>query len=240
MFLWSLVVKAPLIVLATVAMGTISVLTSFFDKEGRLTDKIARRWARMLLALGGVRVRVHGEEKIPRDACVFAGNHLSLMDTPVVLANVPALFLFLVNEKYVRIPFLGTHLRRTGHFSVNMEDDVRASLRAMTEAANAIRTRGFSILLFPEGTRADGPMGEFKEGAVYIAIKAGVPLVPFAIRGTREVLPVGSLQIRGGPVDLVFGDPISTEGYALKDRARLNQLLVERVTGLLEDLDRQA
>jgi 1-acyl-sn-glycerol-3-phosphate acyltransferase len=187
----------------------------------------------MLLAIGGVRVRVRGQDNIEHGACyVFAGNHLSLMDTPVVLANVPTRFLFLVNEKYVRIPFLGTHLRRTGHFSVNMEEDVRTSLKAMTEAANVIKARRLSILLFPEGTRARGPMGEFKEGAVYIAIKAGVPIIPFAIRGSREVLPVGSIQVRGGEVDLVFGKPIPTCGLALKDRTKLNQLLYDTVARL--------
>ncbi|MCW5976533.1 MAG: 1-acyl-sn-glycerol-3-phosphate acyltransferase [Bryobacteraceae bacterium] len=224
--------------LATVVMGTISVAASFFDREGRFTDRVARRWARMLLAIGRVRVRVRGAEHLqPGCRYVLAGNHLSLMDTPVVLANVPIRFLFLVNEKYVRIPFLGTHLRRTGHFSVNMEEDVRASLRSMTEAAAAVRQRGVSILLFPEGTRATGPMGEFKEGAVYIAIKAGVPLVPFAICGTREVLPVGSIQVRGGDVDLVFGEPMSTDGHALKDRSKLNRMLYDRVAALRAELE---
>jgi 1-acyl-sn-glycerol-3-phosphate acyltransferase len=212
---WAFAVKVPLIVLATMVMGTISLVMSFFDRDGRITDTVARRWAKMLLIIGGVRVRVHGRHNVEQGASyVFAGNHLSLMDTPVVLASVPNRFLFLVNAKYVRIPLLGTHLRRTGHFSVNMEENVRVSLKSMTEAANVIKARRLSILLFPEGTRAKGPMGEFKEGAVYLAIKAGVPIIPFAIRGTREVLPVGSILVRGGDVDLVFGEAIPTSGLA--------------------------
>jgi 1-acyl-sn-glycerol-3-phosphate acyltransferase len=229
---WALLIKAPLVVLSTVVMGSLSVIVSFFDRPGRVTDRIARAWARSLLAIGGVRVRMSGMEHIePGGRYVFAGNHLSLMDTPVVLSSVPNRFLFLVAAKYVRLPFLGTHLRRCGHFSVD-PDDTKSALRVMTLAAGAVRERGLSILVFPEGTRSRGEMGEFKEGAVYIAIKAGVPIVPFAIRGTREVLPVGSIRIRGGEVDLVFGAPIATEGCTLRDRARLNGLLTGRVAAL--------
>lgn len=235
-FLWSLVVKDPLIILATIVMGSISVVTSYFDPEGIYTDRIARAWARLVLWLAGVRVRVRGREHInPSEAYVFAGNHLSLMDTPVVLSSVPVRFLFLVNEKYVRLPFLGTHLRRCGHFSVE-PDDVRASLRVMTEGAKAIRTRNLSILVFPEGSRSPGEMQPFKEGAAYIAIKAGVPVIPFALWGTREVLPIGSIHIRGRPVDLVFGEPIPTSGMTLKDKAALTRLIEARVAELLEPL----
>lgn len=229
----ALVVKAPLIILLTVLLGTVSVLVSFFDRDNRLTDRIARLWARLLLVVGRVRVRVRGLENIQADKqYVFVGNHRSLIDTPVVLANIPVRFLFLVNAKYVRLPFLGTHLRRTGHFSVEPED-VRASMKAMTEAARAVGERKVSILLFPEGSRARGPMEEFKEGAAYIAIKAGIPVVPFALKGTREILPIGSILVRGGPVELVFGEPIPVEGYRLKDRARLTRLMFDRVSALL-------
>jgi 1-acyl-sn-glycerol-3-phosphate acyltransferase len=231
--LWAFLVKDPLIVLLTVAMGSASVLVSFADRDNRATDRIARLWARMLLAIAGVRVRVHGLENIWRNGhFVFAGNHQSLIDTPVVLANVPVRFLFLVNAKYVRIPFLGTHLRRTGHFSVD-PDDIRGSMKAMTDAARAIKERSVSILLFPEGSRAPGPMEEFKDGVAYIAVKAGIPVIPFALRGTREVLPIGSIEVRSGTVDLIFGEPIPIEGYHLKDRARLTKLIFDQVAELL-------
>lgn len=235
-FLWSFLVKDPLIILCTVLMGSISFVTSIVDREGRLTDKIARRWARMLLWLGGVRVRIRGEENIDSSRnYVFVGNHLSLFDTPVVLGNVPVRFLFLVSSKYVELPFLGTHLRRSGHFSVD-QDDPRSALKTMTQAAQAARRKNLSILLFPEGSRAPGEMAEFKEGAAYIAIKAGVPVIPFAIQGTRKVLPIGSVHIRGGVVDLLYGEPIPTEGYAVKNRTELNDLMFQRVSALVREL----
>ena len=235
-YLWSLLAKAPLIFAATVIMGTLSVVVSFADPSGRRQHAVARAWARMLLVLGGVRVRIEGLNRLDtRQHYVFAGNHLSLYDTPVVLASIPFQFLFLVAARYVKLPFLGTHLRRSGHFPVD-SDDMRGSLKVMTAAAKRIEERGLSVLLFPEGRRSgDGLMQEFKEGAAYIAIKAQAPVVPFALRGTREVLPVGGIHIRGGPVDFIVGQPIETKGMTLKDRERLTALVRERVTQLLED-----
>jgi 1-acyl-sn-glycerol-3-phosphate acyltransferase len=233
-YLWSLLVKAPLIIAATILMGSLSVACSFFDPQGRKQHAIARAWARLLLFLGGVRVRVHNLHHIdPAANYVFVGNHLSLYDTPVVLANIPQQFLFLVSAKYVRLPFLGTHLRRSGHFSVD-SNDVRASLRVMTAAARRIEERHLSVLLFPEGHRSTGDLQEFKEGAAYIAIKAQTPVVPFALRGTREVLPVGSIHIRGGVVDFIIGEPIPTHGLTLEDRVFLTSLMRQRVQQLLE------
>ncbi len=233
--LFSLLVKAPLILSSTIFMGTISVAISFFDPNGRWQHSISRNWARQLLLIAGITVRIRGLEHLaPGDGYVFAGNHISLFDTPVVLANIPRQFLFLVNSKYVKLPFLGTHLRRSGHFSVD-PNDMRASLKIMTEAAKRIVDKRLSVLLFPEGRRSStGELGDFKEGAAYIAIKAQVPVIPFAIRGTFEALPVGSVDLRGVPVDFVIGEPIPTAGMTLKDREELTALLRERILELMD------
>jgi 1-acyl-sn-glycerol-3-phosphate acyltransferase len=236
-FLRSLLVTDPLIILATIVMGSLSVLSSFFDAEGRKQHVISRTWARMLLAISGVKVNFAGLENLsPEGHYVFVGNHLSLMDTPVVLGNLPYQFLFLVNVKYVRLPFLGTHLRRGGHFAVD-PNDTRAGLKILSEAARHIQSRRLSVLLFPEGARARAGLQEFKQGAAYIAIKSGAPVVPFAIRGTRDVLPIGSVHIRPGRVEFLIGKPIPTEGLTLKDRATLTDLMRTRVGELLARLE---
>jgi 1-acyl-sn-glycerol-3-phosphate acyltransferase len=235
-YLWAVLVKAPAIILATIAMGSVSVAVSFFDPMGRRQHAVSRAWARLLLGIAGVPVRVRGLEHLkPGQNYVFVGNHLSLFDTPVVLANIPRQFLFLVAARYVKLPFLGTHLRRSGHFAVD-QSDTRGSLRIMTDAAKRIRERGLSVLLFPEGTRGRGEMQEFKEGAAYIAIKSHAPVVPFAIQGTREVLPVGSVHVRGLPVSFLLGEPIPTAPFTLKNREELTALMRRRVAELLESL----
>ena len=231
---WSLLFKDPAIILSTIFMGSLSVACSFFDSQGNKQHAISQAWARMLLRIGGVTVRIRGIENVdPAQNYLFAGNHRSLYDTPVVLGSIPQQFLFLVNQRYVRLPFLGTHLRRAGHFSVD-SNDIRSSLKIMTEAAKRIQERKLSVVLFPEGSRARDGVQQFKEGAAYIAIKAQVPVIPFALRGTREVLPIGSVHVRGLPVDFIIGKPISTSGMTLKDRQRLTSEMRNRVADLLE------
>jgi 1-acyl-sn-glycerol-3-phosphate acyltransferase len=181
-------------------------------------------------------VCVEGIEQIAPDrSYIFAPNHLSYMDTPVVLANIPVQFRFLAKKGLFQIPLLGTHLARAGHVAVPREDP-RAAVKIMTQAARIIRERGTSLLVFPEGGRShDGDLQEFKEGAAYIALKAGVPLVPIALKGTREVLPYGSGMVRPGEVTVRIGPPISTAGLKLHDRDRITQELREQIVSLLGD-----
>src|SRR5436190_20137122 len=232
-YIRSLLITDPIIILATIIMGTVSLLTSLFDSAGRLQHQISRIWSRMLLSVSGVKMRIHGLEKIDSGgAYVFVANHRSLMDTPVVLAHIPLQFRFLAKKGLFLIPILGTHLRRAGHLPV-VKDDPRASLRSMSDAARIIRERGISVLLFPEGGRGTDQLKEFKEGAAYVAIKAGVPAVPIAMTGTREVLPMGSMQIMSGIVTLRIGDPSPTADLTLKDRTSLTQTLRDKVVELL-------
>jgi 1-acyl-sn-glycerol-3-phosphate acyltransferase len=105
-------------------------------------------------------------------------------------------------------------------------------VRTLAVAARVIRERGVSVLVFPEGGRSPGALEEFKEGAAYIAIKAGVPAVPVGILGTREILPMDSLLPLRGPVTLRVGEPIPTAGLAMRDRAALTRRLRERVLEL--------
>ena len=230
----SLLITDPLIILFTIVMGSISAAASLFDSNGRLQHRVACAWARLLLWVSRVEVRVTGLERIEAGkSYVFVANHASYMDTPVVMANLPVEFRFLAKQGLFLIPMLGWHLKRAGHLPV-VKDDPRASLHSMTEAARIIRERGISVLLFPEGGRTqDGLVQEFKEGAAFIAIKAGVPVVPVALRGTREVLPFGSGHIRPGGVEVLIADPIETVGLKPKDRPGLTHVLRERVTDLL-------
>lgn len=227
-------VVAPAIVLATAVMGTLSMLASLFDSSGGLPHRIARVWSRILIRVSGMRVRAEGLEKInAQQGYVIASNHLSFMDTPLLLAHLPLQFRFLAKRGLFRIPFIGGHLRRAGHVAIPRED-ARGSLRAMSAAARLLKDRNLSALVFPEGGRSPGPLREFKDGAAYIAVKAGVPLVPVAISGTREVLPMGSLIVRPGEVLLRVGDPIPTAGLTPRSCAQLTAELRLKVLELLE------
>ena len=226
--------RAAGVILSTIFYGTISLLASFFDPNGEVQNKIAQRWARSLLWVGGVRVEVQNGDRIPlTGSYVIASNHLSFMDTPVVLGNIAAQFRFMAKEGLFRIPLLGTHLARAGHIPVPLEDP-RGALKSMAHAADVIKTRGVSVLIFPEGGRsADGNLQDFKDGASYIAIKAGVPIVPVALIGTYEVLPLGGNKIRPGRVLLRVGEPIETAALLLRDRRQVTEQIRRQIEAML-------
>ncbi len=225
----------PAIILATILFGTASILVSLFDRVGTAQLRVARAWARTLLRVSGVRVHVEGLAQIEANSsCVFVANHLSYMDTPVVLAHIPVQFRFLAKRGLFQIPFLGQHLRRAGHIPVPLGDP-RGSVKTMQLAAETIQQKKISLLIFPEGGRSeDGTLQPFKEGGAYIAIRAGVPIVPIAITGTRAVVPYGSAIVKPGLVTLRILKPIETGGLTLKDRGRLTDRLRTLIAQELE------
>lgn len=224
----------PAIVFATIFFGTISLIASFFDNTGVLQIRVARAWARTLLAVSGVRVNVEGLDRIdPGGSYVFVSNHLSYMDTPVALAHIPAQFRFLAKRGLFQIPFLGTHLSRAGHIPVPREDP-RAAVKTLQSAAEAIQQKRISMLIFPEGGRSEGILRPFKEGGAYIAIRAGVPVVPLVMIGTREILPYGAGVVLSGSVTLRVLPPIDTTQLTLKGRGALTAQLRAVILNELE------
>lgn len=224
----------PLIFLATIVMDLISMLVSFFDRSGNIPHHLARLWGKMLLAVSFIRVRAEGMEKLdPKANYVFVSNHASYMDIPALLSTLTHQFRFFAKKGLYKIPFLGWHLRWAGHLPVD-RSNARASLKSMSEGARIIAERHISVLLFPEGGRSATGLRPFKEGAAYIAIKAGVPVVPVAIVGLRELLPMGSGHIRSGRVTVRIADPIKTTGLKIDARAELTARVHDEVARMLQ------
>src|SRR5215471_16417423 len=231
--IWTWLIVVPAMAISTIVSGTISLLFALFGSGERPQIEVGRRWAQSLLWFARTKVDVHGLERIDRNGSyVFVSNHLSYMDTPVVFSFIPLQFRFLAKQGLFQIPFLGWHLSTAGHIPVPREDP-RSSLRTLSRAAELIQTRGISLLIFPEGGRTmDGELHEFKDGAAYLAIKAQAPLVPLALIGTREVLPMGSSTIHPGHVRLIVGEPVPTAGLTLHDRRRLTDQAREQVAAM--------
>ena len=232
----ALLIIDPLIILCTIAYGSVNLVVSLFETTGRMQVAIARAWARMLLRVSFVSLKVEGLDQIDRNGSyVFVSNHLSYMDTPCILAAIPVQFRFMAKKGLFSIPFLGYHLSRAGHIAVP-RDNPREAVKAMAEAGKMIRERRISVLIFPEGGRSpQAKLQPFKEGAFYIAINSGVPVVPVAICGSEQVLPMGSGTVSPGHVRVRIGTPIPTEGLTIKDRGKLAQQLHDAVYELLKD-----
>jgi 1-acyl-sn-glycerol-3-phosphate acyltransferase len=231
----AILISSPAVIILTAGMATISLICSLWDRGGRTQNRLMQHWSRMLLAVSFVRVKVTGAEKLdPEQSYVVVANHSSYMDTPAIIGAMPLQLRFFAKKGLFSIPFLGWHLTRAGHLPV-VRGDPRKSLKAMSEGAKLIRERGISVLLFPEGGRTEVGIRPFKEGASYIAIKAGVPIVPVGLVNMRGVLPMHSLLLRPGTVEIHVGDPIDTSRMTSHDRGRLNELLQNRVAELTGD-----
>lgn len=220
----------PLIALATAMFGCVSLLCSLWDRSGRKQHLVARAWARVLLQISLSPVRVVGLEKLQGlRAAVYACNHLSYMDTPVLFAKLPFQFRILAKQSLWKVPFIGWHLHRSGQVPVD-QSSRRSSIVSLSRGVAALNA-GVPLLIFPEGGRSkEGVLQEFLSGGAYMAIKAQVPLVPLTLIGTYELLPIHVYHLAPRPLLLVVGDPIPTSGLAVRDAEELTDRVREAIT----------
>jgi len=213
----------------TAVCGTASLLGSVFDAKGRWQHACARAWSRLILGTSGIRVRVEGLENVTPDAAaIYCVNHQSAMDIPVLFVNLPVQFRFVAKRSLFNMPFMGWHLRRSGHIPVD-RDRPREAMKSMKKVAKEIR-EGKSVLFFPEGHRSrNGQLLPFKAGSFYIAILAGVPIVPITINGTPKVLKPDTYHVRAGQTEMIIHPAISTEGVTLHDVETLSQKVKDAI-----------
>jgi len=208
------------------------LLLRLFDKSGDRVIDLARAWSGWVIRFAGVRVLVDNRAQlVPGQPYVFMANHASSLDIWVMFIAVPRRIRMIAKKQLGRIPLLGWVMWAGRFIFIDRQNGV-AARRSIELAGQRIRN-GDSVMLFPEGTRTrDGSLGFFKKGGVHLAVKAGVPIVPVALRGTRALMPRGSLLLRSGTVKAIIGEPIPTEGLSEEERAVLN----ERVRGVVESM----
>jgi 1-acyl-sn-glycerol-3-phosphate acyltransferase len=205
----------PIIGVYTIVLGTISILSSFFDRSGDFGHRCAQLWSALILKTTGVRVSVTGADKLDRKrSYVLASNHQSIYDIPILFATLPLQLRIPAKASLGNFPFLGWHLRRTGHLLVNRSNpgaDIVAKMRRLVSESH-------SLIVFPEGTRSvDGRVGRFKKGSFMVAIDAGLPIVPISVSGSRHVMMKGRLMVCPGDVRVTVHDTVPTDGVT-RDR----------------------
>ncbi|MBZ5529297.1 MAG: 1-acyl-sn-glycerol-3-phosphate acyltransferase [Acidobacteriia bacterium] len=174
--------------------------------------------------LAGARIRVEGLENIPPGPCLFAANHTSSADAPAVVGAIPRQVAILLKESLFRWPIIGQAFRLAKFVPVRRTDR-ESAMASIERGAQGLRS-GTSFLIYPEGTRSpDGRLQAFKKGAVVLAIKAGVPIVPVACAGAHKVMAKRSMVIRPGEIVVRFCPPIETTGYTVDQRDELNAVL---------------
>jgi 1-acyl-sn-glycerol-3-phosphate acyltransferase len=205
----------PVIGVYTIVLGTVSILSSLFDRSGDFGHRCARTWSLLILKTTGVRVRLTGAERLePTRSYVLASNHQSIFDIPILFASLPLQLRIVAKESLGGVPFLGWHLQRTGHLLVDRKNpgaDIVEKMKRLVREGN-------SLIVFPEGTRSvDGRVGRFKKGSFLVAIDAGLPVVPVSVAGSRHVMRKGRLMVCPGDVRVTVHEPIASAGVT-RDR----------------------
>ena len=225
-------IQAPLFFSATAAFGTVSLLASLTEKDGRRQHRIARAWARCSLGIAASPIHVTGLDVIRNHPiAVYTCNHLSYMDTPAIFAALPFPFRILARSDLWKLPFIGWHLNRSGQIPVAV-DNPRASISSLTNGVRALKA-GMPLFVFPEGGRSlDGQLGTFMSGPAYMAIRAGVPVIPMALVGTYELLPIHTRHFSPRPLELRIGAPIPTTGLTARQSEALTAQLRQAIQAL--------
>ncbi len=194
-----------------------------------------RQWSSGILRAAGVRVRYVHLERLPQDrAQILVANHESWFDVFALAATLPVDYRFVGKQELAQIPIFGPAWLAAGHYSIDRSDR-QAAIGSLDRVGRRMKEGGHTVVMFPEGTRsADGRLGSFKKGAFVMAINAGVPLVPVAIRGSRQVMPKGRWTVRSGEIEVRVGDSIPTEGYGVEDRDALTRVAKRRIEALKE------
>ena len=227
----------PAIGVYTVVLGTVSLASTFFDRRGHVAHRCARVWSWLILRTTGVTVDVRGAAPPPDRSVVFASNHQSIYDIPIVFWTVPHQLRIISKASLGRFPFLGWHLQRAGHLLVDRENPGAGIVKKMQRMI----AQQASLIIFPEGTRsADGRVGRFKGGVFLLAIDSGLPVVPVSVSGSRHVMLKGRLMTCPGHVTVTIHPAIETTGLtradarALAARAR-DAIVADVAEGALTD-----
>ncbi len=183
----------------------------------------------------GLRVRVSGLENVPPGRqYIYMANHQSFLDGPLVYWAVPGFARVILKREVFRVPILGQGMRMVGFVPVDRKG-LKSGRRSLDQAAANMARRGLSYLVFPEGTRSrDGNLQPFKRGGFFLALQAGVPVVPISVRGTYALMPRGQVFIRKGPVDIIFHPPIPVGGVSVGSLSALSDAVRAAVAADLE------
>jgi 1-acyl-sn-glycerol-3-phosphate acyltransferase len=222
----------PLIWAYTVILGLVSIPVSLFGSRERILHAFARTWSWMIMKTIFSPVKVTGLDKIDTTRThVYAVNHASALDIPVLYVYLPFQFRIAFKKELLSYPIVGWHLTRSGQICVDQQNPA-GSIGSIRFALKSLKA-GTPLVIFPEGGRTpDGQIKPFLPGAFFLAIKAQVDIVPVALIGTFDLLPMNTYHIKCRPLEMRVGEPISTAGLSGHDMQALSEKVQQAVTDL--------
>jgi 1-acyl-sn-glycerol-3-phosphate acyltransferase len=228
----SYLILDPLIWLYTLVLGLIALPGGLFDRSGRRLHWFSRTWSWLIMKTILSPVKVTGLDKIDTSkAHVYAVNHASAMDIPVLYVYLPFQFRIVFKKELLVYPVVGWQLKRSGQVCIDQQKPTN-SIAAIRSAVKSLKA-GMPLVIYPEGGRTpDGEIKPFLPGAFFLAIKAQVDIVPVALVGTYELLPMDTYHIKCRPLEMRVGEPISTTGMTVRDLETVSA----KVRKAIEDL----
>lgn len=219
----------PCYIIISFGLSLVALFFAFFDPSGNRSHRVGVLWADLILFISGVRAKLFNPEVlIPGQSYIFAANHRSSFDIPVLFSKLPIQFRWLAKDSLFKIPLFGWAMKRTGYIRINRSNS-RQAYQGLLLAAKKVN-EGTSVVIFPEGTRQETDhLGDFKKGGFVLALKSKKPIVPIGILGSAHVLPKNGFWITPGIIKIVLGTPIPTEGYKAKDAEILMQKVREAI-----------
>jgi 1-acyl-sn-glycerol-3-phosphate acyltransferase len=162
-----------------------------------------------------IQVKVEGRERVPRDrACIFMANHVSNLDPPMLISQIPGRTAAFSKRAVFKIPVFGYCMKLGEFIPVDRSGSVSEAQESVAAAARILE-KGTHMTTFVEGTRSpDGRLLPFKKGPFYLAMQSGAPCIPVSIYGTESLMAKGSVRIRPGTAHMIFHEPLNPGDYA--------------------------
>ncbi len=228
----SYLILDPLIWLYTLVLGLLALPGGMFDRSGRRLHWFSRAWSWLIMKTIFSPVKVTGLDKIDTSKPhVYAVNHASALDIPVLYVYLPFQFRIVFKKELLAYPIVGWQLKRSGQVCIDQQKPTN-SIAAIRSAVKSLKA-DMPLVIYPEGGRTpDGEIKPFLPGAFFLALKAQVDIVPVALVGTYELLPMNTYHIKCRPLEMRVGEPISTAGLTMRDLEAVS----ERVRKAMEDL----
>ncbi|HWY20594.1 MAG TPA: lysophospholipid acyltransferase family protein [Candidatus Acidoferrum sp.] len=228
----SYLILDPLVWLYTLVLGILALPGGLFDRSGRRLHWFSRAWSWLIMKTILSPVKVTGLDQIDTSkAHVYAVNHASALDIPVLYVNLPFQFRIVFKKELLSYPIVGWQLKRSGQVCIDQQKPTN-SIAAIRSAVKSLKG-GMPLVIYPEGGRTpDGEIKPFLPGAFFLAIKAQVDIVPVALVGTFELLPMNTYHIKCRPLEMRVGEPIPTAGLTMRDLEAVS----EKVRKAMEDL----
>jgi 1-acyl-sn-glycerol-3-phosphate acyltransferase len=228
----SYLILDPLVWVYTLAMGVLALPGGLFDRDGKRLHWFSRTWSWLIMKTILSPVKVTGLDKIDTSKPhVYAVNHSSALDIPVLYVYLPFQFRIVFKKELLAYPIVGWQLKRSGQVCIDQQKPAN-SIAAIRSAVKSLKA-GMPLVIYPEGGRTpDGEIKPFLPGAFFLAIKAQVDIVPVALVGTYELLPMNTYHIKCRPLEMRVGEPISTAGLTMRDMEAVSA----KVKKAMEDL----